>query len=88
MLKGVHKRVIVVQPPRRSSFEKIFFVMKVRGASSSNQDILREANRLVIESYGSRELRGGVIERGSLASFFAGIAVGAVIGMLAVIILI
>ena len=88
MLKGVHKRVIVVQPPRGSSFEKIFFIMKVRRSGSNAQDILREANRLVIESYGGRELRGGVIERGSLASFFAGIAVGAVIGMLAVIILI
>ena len=49
MLKGVNRNVIVVHGDKSSRFEAVYMIMK-KGTGASETDILREANRLVVES--------------------------------------
>ena len=88
MIKGVKKSIIVVDPPKKSSFEKIFFVMKVKQASDRSDDMLIEANRIIGESLISRSgRRSGGRGRRQWIAFGAGVIAGAVLGILAVLLL-
>ena len=83
MIRGVKKSVIVVDPPKKSSFEKIFFVMKSRQAPSGAQDMIAEANRIIGESLMARSGRGAENDKGKRwAAFGVGIVIGAILGML------
>ena len=89
MVRGVKKSIIVVDPPRKSSFEKIFFVMKVKQTPSCSQDMLVEANRIIGNS-----LTAGVCKKrrgdacGRWIAFAVGIAVGSALGVIAALILV
>ena len=88
MVRGVKKSIIVVDPPRKSSFEKIFFVMKVKQTPTCSQDMLIEANRIIGNSLptgADKKCRGDA--RGRWIAFAAGIAVGLVLGVIAALIL-
>ena len=86
MIKGIKKNVIVVEPPRASSFEKIFFVMKVKKGSPCREDMLSEANRIIGESLpcGSR-LGARRDTKTLLIAFGTGFLMGAALGILAVL---
>lgn len=82
MIKGVKKNIIVVAPPKKSSFEKIFFVVKPKQAPSSSREMLEEANRIVIESAFGREGFMHTARARQAAAFGIGFLMGATIGML------
>ncbi|MBR6681122.1 MAG: hypothetical protein IKL59_07680 [Clostridia bacterium] len=88
MIKGVQKNVIIVEPPKKSSFEKIFFIMKVKPPGYSSQDILTEANKIIGESVFNRSNKRAVYARRNTALAFAiGFAVGAALGALAALLM-
>jgi len=60
MIKGVNKNIIVVNPPKKSSFEKIFFIVKVKSAANGSRDMITEANRLIGDSLSPRGRTGGL----------------------------
>ena len=85
MIKGVKKNIIVVAPPKKSSFEKIFFVVKPKQSPLSSQEMLEEANRIVAESTLGREGLMRTAKARQLASFGIGLLIGATLGMLIIL---
>jgi hypothetical protein len=51
MVKGVTRRVILVDAPDRKQFEKAIFILK-DGESESAEDLLHEARRIAAETMG------------------------------------
>ena len=84
MIRGVKKNVIVVSPPRKSSFEKIFFVMRVKQAPRDSRDILTEANRLAREGI-ARVSDDRLFRKKHAYIFLVGVAVGMILGILALL---
>ena len=88
MIKGVNRSVIVVSPPKKSSFEKIFFVMKVRRRAGGEVDMLTEANKIIRDSLatgiGRSPSRRSLGKWAALTLAFAiGVAAGVLIGAFA-----
>ena len=84
MIRGVKKNVIVVSPPRKSSFEKIFFVMRVKQTPRDSRDILTEANRLAREGI-SRKGDDRLFCKKHAYIFLVGVAIGIILGVLALL---
>ena len=87
MIKGIKKSIIVVAPPKKSSFEKIFFVVKPKQAPSSSREMLEEANRIVGESAFGREGFRHTVRGRQLAAFGIGFLMGAALGMLVLLLM-
>ena len=51
MVKGVTRRVILVDPPDRKRFEKAIFILK-DGDSESAEDLLLQAREIAAETMG------------------------------------
>ena len=74
MLKGVNRNVIVVRGGRNSRFETVYFVVK-KGIASGKEDIVKEANRIIVDGNSSCGVRGF----DKLKCILAGIMAGAVV---------
>ena len=81
MIRGVKKNVIVVSPPKKSSFEKIFFVMRADRVPRDSRDIITEANRLAREGI-SRRGEDRLFCKKHAYIFVAGVGIGVVLGIL------
>ena len=74
MLKGVNRNVIVVRGGRNSRFETVYFVVK-KGIASGKDDIVKEANRIIVDGNSSCGAHG----LDKLKCILAGIMAGAVV---------
>lgn len=79
MIKGINKSIIVVDPPQKSSFEKIFFIVKAKRSASGSDDMLTEANRLIRDSLETKDKRSAVSKRKAVCIFLVGAVVGAAV---------
>ena len=88
MIKGVNKNIIVVDPPKKSSFEKIFFIVKVKSATDGSRDMITEANRLIGDSLSQRGGARKMSRAKGIGIFICGALFGgAAVGLVTLLIL-
>lgn len=49
MVKGISRNVIVINSKGKGNFETVYFILK-KGVNCKREDIIREANSIVLES--------------------------------------
>lgn len=82
MIRGVQRKIIVVKGEKNSVFESVYFLLRndLSEKTRSENDMLREANRIISENYSERKAKKAErrkrIRRG-LALFLIGILLGA-----------
>ena len=58
MVKGVSRQVIVLHAPEQELFEQAIFILKESADFVSDEDLMREAKRILHTSGKSRHIRG------------------------------
>ncbi len=87
MLKGIQKNMIWIRTPENRFFEAAYFVMRPGACSDTPREgeMLREANRLLAEGTRKPLSRGEHRPWRRLIPFFAGLASGAALSLLLVL---
>ena len=57
MVKGISKQVIVVQSPDPKLFEQAIFILKEDARSVTDEDLLKEANKVIRGPLGEKKKR-------------------------------
>ncbi len=80
MLKGIQKNVVYVQLPRGKYFEGAYFIMRRGGGRETRQgEMVREANKIIMEMEPTRKKGIGAKIRDRLCFFLYGALAGAIL---------
>ena len=82
MVKGVSRQVLVLHCPEEKLFEEAIFILKeeaLRGGGISNDDLLKEAKKLIGQQNASK--KRGLLAYGPVWAFAGSLLTAAVWGM-------
>lgn len=84
LLKGCQKRILQIKSPKSELFEEAYFILKPEKSSSNEDDMVKEAERLLKESTVTKKKKRLSLGWDDVLVFLAGVFLSLVIfGILA-----